>query len=236
MSVFLLCEQAVGLVRGKRLILSSSERSYLENLNYEALTAAHAQDEAVVCALHFANVRDSLLQLYPWVFARKTETPAQLSSNNSGWRYSFVLPSDCLKVNAIIAKDTRPDFYEAGEKDLSQVPSNIELLEYETAGGYVFTNRTPITIRYQAKITDISKWDLAFTNAFVIKLAEAIAPAIRADAPVIQGLENSAMQIIQAAVQNGLISAETNLQKQRETRPISDVNDLWGDYSGVKTL
>ena len=86
MSVFILCEQAVGLVRGKRLILSSTEKSYLEALNYEGLTAEHSQDEAVVCALHFARVRDRLLQIYPWVFARKSAT---VSAGGS-------LPSDCM--------------------------------------------------------------------------------------------------------------------------------------------
>ena len=234
-NVFLLCEQAVGLVRGKRLILSESEKNNLEALNYEALTASHSQDEAVVCALHFENVRDSLLQLYPWVFARKSETLPQLSENGSGWSYSFLLPPDCLKVLAVNTNDKRVNFYEAKNKDISEVPPMIELLEYEATGEYLYTNRTPVIIRYQAKITDISKWDLAFTNVFIIKLAEAIAGAIRADAQIVQGLENSATQIIQSAIENGLISSDTGLQKQRETRPISELNNLWLDYAGIKT-
>ena len=97
MSVFLLCEQAIGLVRGKRLILTNSEKQLLEGLNYEGLTAAHAQDEAVVCALHFARVRDRLLQLYPWVFARKSAT---VSSGGA-------LPDDLLTILAVFV-DGKP--------------------------------------------------------------------------------------------------------------------------------
>jgi len=237
MNVFMLCERAVGLVRGKRLILSSSEKANLEALNYEALTAAHVQDEAVVCALHFESVRDSLLQLYPWTFARKNEIPAQLSplNNESGWRYAYLLPEDLLKILAVIAKDKRVSYYNADFRDLSEVPDIIEAMEYNVTGEYLYANRSPVRLLYQAKITDINKWDAAFQDVFVIKLAEAIAPAIRADANVIQGLENSATQIIQAAIQNGLISADTGLQKQRETRPINDYNDLWLDYSGIKS-
>ena len=41
----MLCERAIGLVRGNRLTLSGSERSMLEALNYEGLAAARAQDE-----------------------------------------------------------------------------------------------------------------------------------------------------------------------------------------------
>ncbi|MBR0035677.1 MAG: hypothetical protein IJP54_08365, partial [Synergistaceae bacterium] len=70
MSVFELCDQAIGLLRGKRLVLSTSERALLENLNYSGLADAHVQDEAVICAMHFARVRDRLQQMYPWVFCR----------------------------------------------------------------------------------------------------------------------------------------------------------------------
>ena len=239
MSIFLLCEQAVGLVRGKRLILSNSERNSLESLDYEALTAAHAQDEAVVCALHFASVRDSLLEIYPWAFAKKIYTPPQLSRNESGWRYAFSVPNDCIKIYSVIAKDNRANFYEQQDTDLSEPEALVELKSFEYVPGYIYANRSPIYIRYQAKISDMSKWCAPFQDLFVIKLAEAIAPAIRADAQVIQGLENSAAQIIQAAIQNGLISNdETGLNIQRETRPISDYKNLyenWGDYSGLRT-
>ena len=59
-----LCEQAVGLLRGKRLILNGDELLLLNDLNYEGLANIHAQDEAVVCAMHFERVRDRLLQIY----------------------------------------------------------------------------------------------------------------------------------------------------------------------------
>ena len=67
-----LCQQAISLVRGKRLILNASELTELNELDYEALGRIHAQDEAVVCAMNFERVRDRLLQLYPWTFARRT--------------------------------------------------------------------------------------------------------------------------------------------------------------------
>ena len=234
MSVFILCEQAIGLVRGKRLILQNNEKTLLENLDYEALAAAYAQDEAVVCALHFASVRDSLLQLYPWIFARKTETPAQLSENTTGWRYSFVLPDDCLKVLAVIAPDNRLNYYKSKDWDLSLPVENVELVEYEEAGGYVYANRSPIYIRYTAKITDETKWAAAFRDVFIIKLAEAIAPAVGVSAEIVQGLDKSAEQIFQAAVANGLIRAETGLPRQRETMAIPGINIPWLDYSGIK--
>ena len=100
MSVFMLCEQAIGLVRGKRLILSAAERSYLEGLNYESLASVSAQDEAVVCALHFERVRDRLFQIYPWTFARKSATVEAGGS----------LPSDCMNILCILVDGSPVDY------------------------------------------------------------------------------------------------------------------------------
>ena len=100
MSVFMLCEQAVGLVRGKRLILSADEKSMLEALNYEGLTELHSQDEAVVCALHFARVRDRLLQLYAWTFARKTATVEVGGS----------LPADVMNILCVLVDGVPVDY------------------------------------------------------------------------------------------------------------------------------
>ncbi len=231
MSVFLLCEQAIGLIRGKRLILSADERNLLEALNYEGLCDAHAQDEAVVCALHFERVRDNLLQSFAWIFARATETPAQLSEGVPGWRYSFALPSDCLKVLAVLAEDNRVNYYNEREQDLSKPPVLNELLEWEEASGKLFTNRTPVHIRYTQKITDINLWSGAFVDAFVIKLAEAIASPVGASGDLIQVLEKQFEQTIQIAMSNGVINAETGLPKQRETRALSEYS--YYGYSGL---
>ena len=100
MSVFLLCEQAIGLVRGKRLILFTAERTMLENLNYDGLRAAHSQDEAVVCALHFARVRDRLLQSYAWAFAKKSATLAN----------GATLPGDYLSMLYVLVNGDPVDY------------------------------------------------------------------------------------------------------------------------------
>jgi hypothetical protein len=47
MSVFMLCERALGLVRGNRLDLSAAETRLLENLDYTDLLKANVQEEAV---------------------------------------------------------------------------------------------------------------------------------------------------------------------------------------------
>lgn len=236
MSVFLLCEQAIGLIRGKRLILSSQERDLLETLNYEGLTAAHAQDEACVCALHFEQVRDRLLELYSWIFARMTETPALISESVPGWKYTFQLPSDCLKVLAVIAHDKRLDDSLTGKcKHISDYQENVELTEYETARGQLYANREVVYIRYTGRITDISKWTPVFKDAFIIKLAAEIAMAVSGDLNIVNALNQKLQIVIQEAIALGAIAVDTKLPKQGEPR-FSTIREMpYLDYSGIPT-
>lgn len=215
--------------------MSNAEKTLLEALNYEGLASAHAQDESVVCAMNFARVRDSLLQSYPWIFARKTDSPAQLSQGVPGWRYSFALPSECLKVLAVLAQDNRVNYYDGREEDISEPHEFTELVEWEEADGRLFTNRTPVHIRYTAKVTDTDSWGAMFADAFVVKLAEAVSPATGASAELIQVLAKSFEQTIQTAIANGAIKADTGLPKQRETRPVNDYSyNFYGySYSGM---
>ena len=105
MGIYEVCEQAIGLVRGKRLILNAEERTALENLDYERLTSLHAQDEAVICVLHFERVRDRLLQIYPWTFARKT------TAITGG-----ILPSDCLTLLCVEQDGIPVEYEQTGDK------------------------------------------------------------------------------------------------------------------------
>ena len=99
MSVFMLCERSVALVRGNRLDLSTSEKNLLENLNYDGLVSANVQDEAVSCARHFESVRDGLFSTYPWVFARRNTPLTASGGSMAGWRVVYSLPSDCVKLH-----------------------------------------------------------------------------------------------------------------------------------------
>lgn len=195
MSVFLLCERAVGLVRGQRLVLSSGERSMLEALNYEGLADARAQDEAVACARHFAFVRDRLLQLYPWVFARKSATPSS-ATKEAGWSNAYTLPSDCLNVLAVL--------------------SGGEPVEWEALSGKVLCNASSVTVRYTAKVTSESSWPPAFEDALCCSLAGEITAAVIGDAQVIQAMEQRAQLSIQRAWQMGIIQPETRIPMSDE--------------------
>ena len=195
MSVFMLCERAIGMVRGKRLVLSASEKTLLEALNYEGLANAHAQEEAVTCARHFAFTRDRLLQLHPWAFARKTAN-LTATTRAAGWTYAYSLPADCLTVLAALSGD--------------------EPVEWEKADGKLLCNAGSVSIRYTARITDTGAWEPAFEDAFCAALAGEIAAAVTGEPQLLQMLEQRAQLSIDRARQLGVIQPETRIPLKDE--------------------
>jgi hypothetical protein len=212
MSVFMMCERALGLINASDLRdLETGHKTLLENLNYDGLIAEYAPREAAACARHFAGVRDGLLTSHPWVFARKSAAPAQLGGTlPAGWKISYNLPADCLKVLAVTTDDGRRSLFR----------------HYEVIGRMLAANVTPLYLMYTARITDTAQWDGAFADAFCSLLAVEIAGGI-----------GSAPQLAGMAAQR----AAAAIQAARSARLIEDIAQLpfelpgYLDYSGIPT-
>ena len=195
------------------------------------------EDELSTCRRSHDSIRDRLLQSYAWVFCRKTETPAQLSESVPGWRYTYQLPSDCLKVIAVISNDRRSSWgMESTCRNISDFSDMVELTEYETAGQELYTNRDVVYVRYTARVEDMTKWAAMFTEAFVILLAIEIAFNVVGDKNIIAILEQRLARLIEDARMNGVIKEETKLPKQRESVRVGGINRQYLDYSGFPTM
>lgn len=219
-----LFNRAIGLVKGLK-----TEQADMLDTRYE--------DELSACRRSYENVRNRLLQSYAWVFARKTEIPAQLSENVPGWRYTYMLPVDCLRVIAVIGQDRRADW--DGEltcRNISDFSDKVELTDYETAGRELYANRDVVYVRYTAKVDDSSEWEAVFTEAFVIMLAIEVALNVVGDKNIIAILEQRLARLIEDAKLSGAIREETKLPKQRESIRAGAVNRQFLDYSGIPTL
>jgi hypothetical protein len=227
MSVFMMCERAVGLLRGNRLELNVAQQALLEALDYVGLIASYAQEEAVTCARHFENVRDRLLQIHPWVFARKSAAPAQLSDPVQGWRHAYALPMDCLKVLALIKTPKRLyDLDVYYHRHHHRATGAMTVAHWEQLGRTFCCNYKDIQIRYTARIEDTESWNQApsFVDAFCATLAGEMAVAISGDANLTQLMAAKAQSAIIEAHRTGAVADAHELPEQR---------DLWMDYSGV---
>ena len=202
-SVFRICERAVGLTRGRRLQLVGSQLSQLEALDYDGLVAGNAQDEAVTCVRHFEFVRDSLFQAYPWVFARKSVALAELTATIAGWPHAFALPADCARLLDVIHK-------------------GYALPLWEVAGSSVGTHLAPVEARYTAKIASVTSWAPLFVDAFTSRLAVEIVTAVQGSSSAAQGYEQQAQTAISEAYRLGVIN---------EGGQLSMLEYAWDDYS-----
>jgi hypothetical protein len=159
MSVFMLCERTIGLVRGNRLDLNASEKAMLEALNYEELIDANAQEEAVTCARHFASVRDGLFHTYPWVFARRSASLTLAGGYMAGWRFVYSLPDDCVKLHELVQRrGTTP--------------------KYEQIGNQVGCDASNVSAKYTVIVPDADAWPMLFQDAFCARLAYEMSLAV----------------------------------------------------------
>ena len=209
-----LYSRAIGLVRGQRTMKETSPAATQQGIDTAGFVNDRMTAEYQACIRAADSVRDRLLGSYAWVFARKTEAPAQLSERVPGWRYTYALPADCLRVTAVI-----------GGNSCSE-----ELTDYETAGRELYSNRDVVYIRYTAKIEDSTKWDAIFTEAFVILLAEEVALNVTGDKNIVALLEQKFTKTIGEAMQVGAIQKEIKILK------LGTVNRQYLDYSGIPTV
>jgi hypothetical protein len=242
MSVFMLCEQALGLLNASDLRdLGTEGTTLLEALNYDGLVAARAQHEAVVCARCFASVRDKLLQAHPWLFARKDAPPAQLSASLSGWRFTYALPADCLKMLALVP-GTRPETQNA-EALYYHGTGAVSLSHYEIIGRTLCCNHKNVRLRYTARVADTTLWPPCFAGAFCSMLAAEIAPSVCPSAgggPLVPvGGSAGTQSAVQAAMQTAAQMALAAIVQARAAGEIASAHELPAqpltgyDYSGI---
>lgn len=141
-----------------------------------------ASPEAKLCKQFYAHVRDTLLQAYPWRFARKTAALAEIANvRENRWLYSYRRPVDCLKIRRV-SDDAFADY----------MPYSDGIV----AGGFafdieattIFCDLSPAYLEYTMRLEDATKYPPLFIEALAWHVAVRLAmpltrdPKVRADA------------------------------------------------------
>ncbi len=143
--------------------------------------------EARACRQFYEHTRDVLLQGYPWRFAGKTISLAQVSNDKPGqWTYAYSRPNDCLKVRWV-----RPSYSE----DEVPLTAQEEIgFPHEVEGQVIYSNLSPAFLRYTFRLDDPTRYSPLFVDALSWHVAVRLAmpltrdPKIRADAYQIANL------------------------------------------------
>ena len=162
----------------------------LSNLGKQGIQSLADPDaQARACRQFYELTRDALLQVYPWRFAGKTQSLAELANDKPGaWGYAYRKPSDCLKVRWV-----RPAYslVDPSPQTLHEEISN----PYDVEGEMIYCNLSPAFLRYTAKVEDPTKFPPLFVDALSWSLSARIALALTKDVK----LRGDAYQLAQQA-------------------------------------
>lgn len=181
--------------------------------NISALTEASA--EARACNQFYEHVRDVMLQVYPWRFAAKTASLAEVTNDKPGsWEYAYSRPTDCLKVRWLRSEysETEPTNTTIGQEIANP---------YEAEGGTIYCDLSPAFLRYTFKQTDPTRFSLLFIEALSWQLAVRLAMPLTRDPKVRQDAYQLARQLL----------ATAEAHDANETRNTSDIS---GDFTEAR--
>ena len=131
--------------------------------NIVALTEASA--EARACNQFYEHSRDVLLQAYPWRFAGKTASLAEITNDKPGrWSHAYQRPTDCLKIRWL-----RPEYSE--DECQPKTVKEETSFPYDLDGQAIYTDLSPAFLRYTSRLTDPTKYSPAFIDALSWHLA-----------------------------------------------------------------
>lgn len=148
----------------------------LSNLGKDNINAlSDAGAEARACRQFYEQTRDALLQVYPWRFAGKTQSLAEIANTEAGkWRYAYSRPNDCLKVRWI-----RPAY--AVDDPCVQTHQEEIGNPYDMEGEAIFCNLSPAFLRYTVRLTDPTKYSPLFVETLSWHLATRLAMPLTRD-------------------------------------------------------
>lgn len=123
--------------------------------------------EANACRNHLAMVRDLMLRMHDWNFARMTVVLALLQNPPQRWACKYAVPADCIRLrrlNDVPLLALPETFFEmAADKDSTGAVVSV-----------ILTNTPNVSAIYTARVSDPLRWDQGFTDAVAYGLAARI--------------------------------------------------------------
>lgn len=167
-------------------------------------------EKARVMKVAYEPVRDAELRRRRWRFAIKRVSIAALAATpDSDYLYQYQVPGDFLRL--IEGADIRQTV------DLADYRGGVSQL-YSLEGRVILTNLpAPLSIRYLARITDVSLFDPAFCEALSARLAMSCAKRITESSATLADCREAYAFAMREAVQANAL----------ENAPESISDDSW---------
>lgn len=143
----------------------------LSNLGDRATVASldppEGSAQAEHCARFYPIARDMLLEMHAWGFATRHATLALLVDTPLHWLYTYVLPADCIRVQAVLPPESTDDKGVDFALGLNALGQRV-----------LYSNTEGAVVRYTARVIDTTLFSPMFTMALSWKLSALLAGAI----------------------------------------------------------
>lgn len=149
--------------------------------------------EAEQCKLHYDQVRRSLLQRWPWLWATRREMLVENALNDraGAWAFSYARPAHLLSVQWVnSAAAARRAFTHGRSQDAPR----------EMSDGAIYTDVPGAVIEFTRDETDPTVFSPAFADALAAALAAAIAMPLTRDAPKKRDAQADAATLLNQAM------------------------------------
>lgn len=118
--------------------------------------------KALIVRQFYDQALEEVLRAYDWACATRRQELAAVDGDLAKYAYRYALPADpyCLRVLTVFSPETGED-----------LPDDQYIIE----GRELLTDATPLSMKYMAKLTNVSEYDSLFTEALSFKLAAYLA-------------------------------------------------------------
>ena len=118
---------------------------------------------SVQCNNFYENIRDEVLEMHPWPFAKRIEQLCYVAGTEyAGWDYTYEYPDDAVKIRRIFT-DT---------STLEEINEFDVVINYDLDEKYIVAKvGDEAYAEYTAQVTDPDLWSKTFINAMTTRLA-----------------------------------------------------------------
>lgn len=160
-------------VGSKEVDICNLALSYIgDKAKVTSISPSDGSHQADLCARYYPLARDMLLERHRWDFTiRQVSLTALNASGRTEWDYAYRLPGNFAGVIAVIPKDSTDD--QTTEGSIAPKPFAIEA--NSDLDRILYCDISDAVLRYQAKVTDSTKFSQMFVHAVSWQLASMLA-------------------------------------------------------------
>lgn len=183
-----------------------------DSANIASIDPPEGSPQSEYCAQFWPIARDAALEAFPWSFATRRVTLAEVATESNAWAYAYALPSNCLRVLAVQDFESGSDI---GVDSSSPVPAPFAVEALASGSLAILTDQDKASAKYIVRVTDSTKYSPLFLEYVSWLLASHVA------GPLIKGDAGAKMaQFCMAAADSVLAKARATDASQRAVRPV----------------